>query len=68
MIRPLPPERLNTDTAATPSAAGKGYVYPPIGGNPGTSPNVTTPGSFANPMTIRPGAAGAKTFSSPDTP
>ena len=44
------------------------YTLPPVGGNPGTSAGVTTPGSFANPATIAPGAAGAATFSSPDSP
>ncbi|MBB6428884.1 phosphomethylpyrimidine synthase ThiC [Algisphaera agarilytica] len=43
------------------------YVLPPIGGNPGTSENVTTPGSFANPACIKPGSAGASTFSSPNS-
>ncbi|MEM9194210.1 MAG: phosphomethylpyrimidine synthase ThiC [Myxococcota bacterium] len=47
--------------------AGKDYILPPVGGNPGTS-SVTTPGSFANPSKISPGRAGAATFSSPDTP
>ena len=44
------------------------YTLPDIGGNPGRDPNVTTPGSFAKRATILPGAAGAATFSSPDTP
>ena len=44
------------------------YTLPSVGGNPGTTPNTTTPGSFANRATILPGAAGAATFSSPDTP
>ncbi|MEM7626754.1 MAG: phosphomethylpyrimidine synthase ThiC [Planctomycetota bacterium] len=44
------------------------YVLPPVGGNPGTSENVTTPGSFANPACIKPGSAGAATFSSPNAP
>ena len=44
------------------------YTLPPVGGNPGTSAGVTTPGSFANAATIAPGSAGAATFSSPDTP
>jgi len=55
------------DTPATNSDA-KPYTLPPIGGNPGHSPGVTTPGSFANPVNIAPGSAGAATFSSPDTP
>ncbi len=44
------------------------YTLPAVGNNPGTSPDVTTPGSFANPRNIAPGARGAATFSSPDTP
>ncbi|MEM6854998.1 MAG: phosphomethylpyrimidine synthase ThiC, partial [Planctomycetota bacterium] len=44
------------------------YVLPPIGGNPGNSAHVTTPGSFANPACIKPGSAGAATFSSPNAP
>ncbi len=44
------------------------YTLPSVGGNPGTTPNVTTPGSFANAPVFRPGAEGAATFSSPDTP
>ena len=44
------------------------YSLPPIGGNPSTRPNQTNPGSFANPPQIAPGAKGALTFSSPDTP
>jgi len=46
----------------------KPYTLPDIGANPGLEPNTTTPGSFANTPTILPGARGAKTFSSPDTP
>ena len=44
------------------------YVLPPIGGNPGNTANVTTPGSFANPACIKPGSTGAATFSSPNAP
>ncbi len=46
----------------------KPYTLPAIGGNPGRSADVTTPGSFANPARVLPGAAGAATFSSPDAP
>lgn len=46
----------------------KHYQLPAVGANPGLEPNVTTPGSFANTPQILPGARGAKTFSSPDTP
>lgn len=41
---------------------------PPLGSNPSTAAQGTTPGSFACPPIILPGAAGARTFSSPDTP
>lgn len=40
------------------------FPYPPVGSNPGTTPNVTTPGSFAN----APDIGGPYAFSSPDTP
>lgn len=50
----------NSDTPA--------YTLPPVGGNPGHSAGVTTPGSFANPACIKPGLAGAATFSSPNAP
>ena len=44
------------------------YTLPAVGGNPGSTPGVTTPGSFANRPAIAAGPAGAATFSSPDTP
>ncbi|MEM7578022.1 MAG: phosphomethylpyrimidine synthase ThiC, partial [Planctomycetota bacterium] len=44
------------------------YTLPNVGGNPGTTPNATTPGSFANAPVFLPGPEGAATFSSPDTP
>ncbi|GIK19368.1 MAG: phosphomethylpyrimidine synthase ThiC [Leptolyngbya sp. PLA2] len=40
------------------------FYLPAIGGNPGTTPNTTTPGSFANPPRV--GTPWA--YSSPDTP
>ncbi|HEX7009951.1 MAG TPA: phosphomethylpyrimidine synthase ThiC [Phycisphaeraceae bacterium] len=46
----------------------RAYELPPVGGNPGSTPDVTTPGSFACPPRIAPGARGAYTFSSPDMP
>lgn len=49
-------------------AAEPGYSLPPVGANPGTEPQSTTPGSFANAPQIAPGARGALTYSSPDTP
>ncbi|HTU27533.1 MAG TPA: phosphomethylpyrimidine synthase ThiC [Pirellulales bacterium] len=44
------------------------YELPPVGQNPSSSAAGTTPGSFALPARVRPGRAGALTFSSPDTP
>ena len=44
------------------------YKLPPLGVNPSSTAQGTTPGSFAMPPVIRPGAGGAKTFASPDTP
>ncbi len=44
------------------------WTLPGVGHNPGTTRGVTTPGSFANRAQIAPGARGALTFSSPDTP
>ncbi|MDX1965965.1 MAG: thiamine biosynthesis protein ThiC, partial [Planctomycetaceae bacterium] len=46
----------------------RGYQLPPLGTNPSSSAQGTTPGSFALPPVIRPGVAGARTFASPDTP
>ncbi|GIX04417.1 MAG: hypothetical protein KatS3mg114_0286 [Planctomycetaceae bacterium] len=50
------------------NAAMKPYTLPPLGNNPSSSSQGTTPGSFACAPVIRPGVAGARTFSSPDTP
>ena len=44
------------------------YTLPPLGLNPSTEQQGTTPGSFALPPQIAPGKAGRYTFSSPDTP
>jgi phosphomethylpyrimidine synthase len=44
------------------------YTLPPLGNDPATQPQGTTPGSFARPPGIAPGLAGAYTFSSPDIP
>ncbi len=56
MIRSNPPHEPN-------------YTLPEIGGNPSSLAATTTnPGSFANRARIAPGAAGAYTYSSPDTP
>ena len=43
-------------------------MFPPLGSNPSSSAQGTTPGSFANPPRVGPGVTGATTFSSPDTP
>jgi len=42
----------------------RSWRLPPVGGNPGTTPSTTTPGSFANPSQLGSPLA----FSSPDTP
>ena len=52
----------------TGTANGRSYVLPDVGGNPGNTADVTTPGSFARSSKILPSARGALTFSSPDTP
>jgi phosphomethylpyrimidine synthase len=44
------------------------YQLPPVGQNPSSNNEGTTPGSFAQKARIRPGRSGALTFSSPDTP
>ena len=44
------------------------YTLPPLGANPSTSAQGTSPASFASLPRIAPGAAGCWTFSSPDTP
>ena len=44
------------------------YALPPLGSNPSSTAQGTTPGSFAKVPQIAPGCAGRWTFSSPDTP
>jgi phosphomethylpyrimidine synthase len=44
------------------------FPLPPLGFNPSSAAQGTTPGSFANRPAIKPGLAGARTFASPDTP
>ena len=44
------------------------FSLPPVGGSPSSDLKTTTPGSFANRGRIAPGAEGAYTYSSPDTP
>ncbi len=46
----------------------RAYTLPPLGGDPSTRSQGTTPGSFAKKATIAPGVAGRWTFASPDTP
>ena len=46
----------------------RSYHLPPLGQNPSSTLAGTTPGSFARQPVILPGAAGALTFASPDTP
>lgn len=46
----------------------RSYQLPPLGQNPSTLAQGTTPGSFANRPRLLPGRDGALTFSSPDTP
>ena len=55
-----------TDNGQTPAASA--YTLPPLGQNPSTGAQGTTPGSFAKPPVIAPGVEGAYTFASPDTP
>lgn len=45
-----------------------GYTLPPLGINPSTGEQGTTPGSFSQKPQLAPGRAGALTFASPDTP
>jgi phosphomethylpyrimidine synthase len=44
------------------------YQLPPLGGHSSSTRAGTSPGSFALPAAILPGPAGARTYSSPDTP
>jgi phosphomethylpyrimidine synthase len=46
----------------------RAYALPPLGGDPSTRSQGTTPGSFAKKATIAPGVAGRWTFASADTP
>ena len=46
----------------------RSYQLPPLGQNPSSTAQGTTPGSFARPPVLQPGRAGAMTFASPDTP
>lgn len=52
----------------TPSDDRYQYDLPPLGLNPSTTAQGPSPGSFANKPQLRNGRAGARTFSSPDTP
>lgn len=44
------------------------FPLPPLGHNPSSTAQGTTPGSFSVRPAIQPGPAGARTFASPDTP
>jgi len=44
------------------------YTLPPLGVNPSSTAQGTTPGSFSQKPQLAPGRAGAMTFASPDTP
>jgi len=46
----------------------RAYALPPLGGDPSSRSQGTTPGSFAKKATIAPGVAGRWTFASADTP
>ncbi|MFV0445706.1 MAG: phosphomethylpyrimidine synthase ThiC [Planctomycetaceae bacterium] len=48
--------------------ADQNYRLPTLGLNPSSTAAGTSPGSFAKSPAIKPGAAGAYTFASPDTP
>jgi phosphomethylpyrimidine synthase len=65
-LSPANPVPLNPRITGT--ANGRSYALPELGGNPGNTTEVTTPGSFARSAKILPSARGALTFSSPDTP
>ncbi|MCC6682195.1 MAG: phosphomethylpyrimidine synthase ThiC [Phycisphaeraceae bacterium] len=61
--------RNSTASTAAPAAKfeirnSQSYTLPPLGANPGSASNVTTPGSFAK----LPAVGSPWTFSSPDTP
>lgn len=49
-------------------SAESNYAIPPLGNNPSSTAQGTTPGSFANKPVLAPGRAGRMTYSSPDTP
>jgi len=44
------------------------YPLPPLGSNPSSTSQGTSPNSFSRPPCIAPGVRGAGTYSSPDTP
>lgn len=55
---------MSTPTAPT----DRSYDLPPLGGDPSSRGQGTTPGSFAKNGAIAPGVEGRWTFASPDTP
>src|SRR4051812_41089994 len=67
MVRPTHTADETTTTTMTPGSTSTevaSWVLPPLGDNPSTGAQGTTPGSFANKGRI----GTAWTFSSPDTP
>ena len=56
------------DQTTDSSSYDPGYQLPPLGLNPSSTAQGTTPGSFAQKPQLAPGRAGAMTFASPDTP
>jgi phosphomethylpyrimidine synthase len=66
MIHPMTPAFSGDGDSV--ARAEKRAELPPLGNNPSTQAQGTTPGSFANPPRIAGGPAGARTYSSPDMP
>ena len=67
MSSPTDPPKTNGTNSFEASAANgtqRSVSLPPLGGNPSTLKQGTSPGSFANPAEI----GGPRSFSSPDTP
>ena len=67
MSSPTDPTKTNGTNSFEASAANgtqRSVSLPPLGGNPSTLKQGTSPGSFANPADI----GGPRSFSSPDTP
>ncbi|MEE3286004.1 MAG: phosphomethylpyrimidine synthase [Planctomycetota bacterium] len=58
----------SNDNATPAPGSDRHYELPPLGQNPSSNSEGTTPGSFALAPRIAAGQAGAWTYSSPDTP